>query len=80
MRMQQYSPTFVFPKKLTKQNNHVQSVEQFLSTALQMCRSIDFERQYAPHPANDAYVAKLLSAGRRPLPRRKDKFLVILQS
>jgi len=47
MRMKLYSPTLVLPKKLTKQNNHVQSVEQFLCTALQMCKRIDFERGFA---------------------------------
>ncbi|AAK88916.1 hypothetical protein F3P66_22245 [Agrobacterium fabrum] len=49
MRMKLYSPTLVLPKKLTKQNNHVQSVEQFLCTALQMCKRIDFERGFAPN-------------------------------
>ncbi|WP_175416802.1 hypothetical protein [Agrobacterium sp. NCPPB 925] len=70
--MKLYSPTLVLSKKLTKQNNHVQSVEQFLCTALQMCRRIDFERQFAPKAAKDACVAELLSlkavflcAGRR---------------
>jgi hypothetical protein len=47
MRMKLYSPTLVLPKKLTKQNNRVQSVEQFLCTALQMCKRIDFERGFA---------------------------------
>ncbi|RRN70840.1 hypothetical protein EIQ31_14825 [Agrobacterium deltaense] len=40
------SPPFVLPKKLTKPNNHVQSVEQFLCTALQMRSCTDFERAF----------------------------------
>jgi hypothetical protein len=35
-----------FAKKLTKPNNHVQSVEQFLCTALQMRSCTDFERAF----------------------------------
>ncbi|HCJ72860.1 MAG TPA: hypothetical protein DHW67_15040, partial [Agrobacterium sp.] len=39
-----FSPALVLWKKLTKQNNHVHSVEQFLCTALQIRICTDFER------------------------------------
>ncbi|QCM03021.1 hypothetical protein CFBP6624_23100 [Agrobacterium tumefaciens] len=40
-------PTLVLQKKLTKPDNHVQSVEQFLCTALQMRKCIYFGRACA---------------------------------
>ncbi|ADY67564.1 hypothetical protein AGROH133_13889 [Agrobacterium tumefaciens] len=46
-------PTPCFTKKLTKQDNHVQSVEQFLYTALQIRKCIYFGRGCAEGPDPD---------------------------